>query len=190
MDRLPADLARNWGWILLRGIVSILFGLIAFARPGASILAIVFVWGVYALADGVIALIAAFRVRNSKKPIWPFVLIGVLGVGAGITALLMPVAVAAVLLACIAAWAIVVGILQLVAAVRLRKVIEREWLLALSGVLSVGFGVLLLRNPVAGAVSILWLIASFAIVFGILLVALALRLKRHDSGPVTFVSSH
>ena len=179
MDRLPADLARNWGWILLRGILSIAFGILAFVQPGLSLLAIVFVWGAYALADGVVALIAAFRVHDSKRPIWPFVLIGLLGVAAGLIALTKPVAAGAALLAIIAAWAIIVGALQLVAAFRLRKVIEREWLLAISGALSIVFGLLLLRYPVAGAVSILWLIASFAIAFGVLLIAFALRLRRH-----------
>lgn len=183
MARLLTDLQRNWGWVLARGVLAVLFGVAAFAFPGPSLLALVLLWGAYALADGIVALIAGFRLRDSGKPLWPFILIGVLGVGAGLVALVRPTLAGTALLAIVAGWAIVAGLFQVVAAFRLRREIRGEWLLALSGALSVAFGVLVVLYPAAGALSILWMIAAFAIAFGVLLIVLAIRLRRLPAGP-------
>ena len=129
-------LRRNWGWVVLRGVAAVLFGLLAFALPGITLAVLVLIWGAYAIVDGVLALIAAYRVRD-RRPFWSLLIVGLLGIVAGVVTFLWPVMTALLLLMFIAAWAVVMGIFQIIAAIRLRKVIQNEWLLALSGVLSV-----------------------------------------------------
>jgi uncharacterized membrane protein HdeD (DUF308 family) len=172
-------LCRNWGWIVLRGAVAVLFGVVAIAWPGITLAALVIVWGAYALADGVLALIAAWRVRDQGRPFWSLLIVGLLGIAAGVVTVLWPEITALVLLMFIAGWAVVMGIFQVIAAIRLRKLIEGEWLLGLSGVLSVIFGVLMFARPGAGALAVVWIIGSYAIFFGVLLIALGVRLKAH-----------
>lgn len=116
--------------------------------------------------------------RDHGKPFWALLIVGVLGIIAGILTFFWPGMTTLVLLVFIAAWALAMGISQIAAAIRLRKAIQNEWLLALSGVLSVIFGVLMLWSPGAGALAVVWVIASYAIVFGVLLIALGFRLKR------------
>lgn len=174
---MVGHLARNWGWIVLRGVVAILFGVIAFVMPGITLIALIAAWGTYAIVDGIFALIAAFRMRGAGMPMWPMLLIGLLGLGAGIFTFARPGMTALFLLALIAGWAVFTGLLQVVTAIRLRKEISNEWLLALSGVLSVLFGVAMLARPGAGALAVVWIIGSYAILFGIMLVTVGIRLK-------------
>lgn len=174
---LVGHLARNWGWVVLRGIVAILFGITAFAWPGLTLAVLILVWGAYAIADGVLALFAAFKFRDEGRPMWPLILVGLIGIAAGIATFMYPGMTALVLLTFIAAWAIATGVFQIVAAIRLRKVISGELLLALSGLLSIVFGVLMVMRPGAGALAVIWIIACYAILFGILLVSLGFRLK-------------
>ena len=177
-------LSRNWGWVVLRGVAGVLFGVLAFVWPGLTLAALVVVWGAYALADCVLALISAWRVRDQGKPFWAMAIVGLLGIAAGIVAFIWPGITALVLLLFIAAWAVVMGVFQIIAAIRLRKEIQNEWLLALSGVLSVLFGIVMFVHPGAGAVALIWVIAAYAIVFGALLIWLGLRLKkRAQRGP-------
>ena len=176
-DEMLQDLRRNWGWILVRGIAAVLFGVLAFIWPVITLAVLVLLWGAYALVDGVLALIAAFRIRDRGRPFWALLIVGLLGIAAGIVTFFWPGMTTLVLVAFIGAWALVMGIFQIVAAIRMRKAIEGEWLLALSGVLSVIFGVLMLWNPGAGALAVIWVIAAYAIVFGVLLIALGVRLK-------------
>jgi uncharacterized membrane protein HdeD (DUF308 family) len=173
-------LRRNWGWIVLRGVAAVLFGVLAFLWPGITLAALVIVWGAYALADGVLSLIAAYRVRDRGKPFWALVIVGLLGIAAGIVTFIWPGITALVLLLFIAAWAVVMGIFQIIAAIRLRKEIQNEWLLALSGILSVLFGIIMFVQPGAGALAVIWVIAAYAIVFGILLIWLGLRLRKRS----------
>jgi len=173
-------LGRNWGWVVLRGVAGVLFGVLAFVWPGLTLAALVIVWGAYALADGVLALIAAWRVRDQGKPFWAMVIVGLLGIAAGIVTFIWPGITALVLLLFIAAWAVVMGVFQIIAAIRLRKEIQNEWLLALSGILSVLFGIIMFVQPGAGALAVIWVIAAYAVVFGALLIWLGLRLKRHS----------
>jgi uncharacterized membrane protein HdeD (DUF308 family) len=175
-------LGRAWWLVMLRGVFSILFGIIAYVWPGLTLFVLVAFFGAYALIDGVTALVAGFRMKDGGKPMWSMILIGVAGIAAGAITFLWPGKTAFILLVFIAAWAIAVGLFQVIAAIRLRKEIDNEWLMGLSGAMSVVFGVLVLFNPGAGALALIWLIAAFSIVFGILLVVLALRLKRH-AGP-------
>src|SRR5262245_17596241 len=125
------NLSRNWMWVALRGLVAMLFGIFALIWPGITLAALVIVWGVYAIADGVCAVIAAFQARDRGKPFGSLTIVGVLGIAAGVIALVWPGMTAYVLLIFIAAWAIAMGIFQVAAAFRLRREIENEWLLAL-----------------------------------------------------------
>jgi uncharacterized membrane protein HdeD (DUF308 family) len=177
-------LGRNWGWIVLRGVVAVLFGVVAFAWPGVTLAALVIVWGAYALADGVLALVAAWRVRDQGRPFWSLLIVGLLGIAAGVVTFIWPAMTALTLLMIIAAWAVVMGIFQIVAAVRLRQVIEGEWWLGLSGLLSVIFGIAMFAKPEAGALALIWVIGAYAILFGILLIALGVRLKQYAPGTV------
>ncbi len=165
-------MTKNWWVVLLRGVVAILFGCMTYAYPGLSIALLVLIWGAYALIDGVLALMAGVKAKMGS-----LILVGVLGIAAGLIALFWPGITAIALLYVIAFWAIMAGILQITAAVRLRAEIQNEWFWILSGVLTVLLGCVLIARPGAGAISVAWLIATFAILWGILLVALAFKLK-------------
>lgn len=171
-------LERNWWLLLVRGIAAILFGIAAFAWPGLTLAALVLLFGAYALVDGVFAVVDSIRYRDRLAHWGLWLLEGVLGIAVGAMTLFMPGVTAFVLLMFVAAWAIVGGVLRIVAAIQLRKRIEGEWLLALSGVLSVLFGLLLMTMPAAGILSLVWLIGAWAIALGIVLAMLAFRLRR------------
>jgi uncharacterized membrane protein HdeD (DUF308 family) len=179
------DLSRNWGWVALRGLVAVLFGVFAFIAPGITLAVLVLLWGAFAFADGVFALVAAFKVRDQGKPFWPLLIVGFLGIAAGVATFLWPGMTALVLLAFIGAWAFVMGVFQILAAIRLRREIEGEWLLALSGALSVLFGVFVLFQPGAGALALVWAIGAYAVVFGVLIIGLAFKLKGMADRPAT-----
>lgn len=186
MSRLPAPallhaLAGNWWLFLIKGIASIVFGLLAFLWPGLTLLTLVLFYGIFVLVDGVAALTAAIMGRVSVVPRWWLAVVGVLGIAAGILTLVWPGMTALLVLLFIAGWSVASGVFQIVGALRLRKEIDNEWTLVLGGALSVLFGVALFVMPGAGALALVWLIASFAIVFGVLTVAFALRLRGHRS---------
>jgi uncharacterized membrane protein HdeD (DUF308 family) len=171
-------LARNWGAIAVRGIVAILFGVLAFAIPGLTLAVLVLLFGAYALIDGVLDVVAAIWRRANDPPWWALLLEGIVGIAAGVVTFMWPGLTAVTLVYVIAIWAVITGVLEVVAAIRLRKVITGEWWLALSGALSIVFGILIMRAPAAGALAIVWLIGAYAIIFGALLLALAFRLRR------------
>ncbi len=173
--------ARNWWVVLLRGLAGILFGIVTVIAPGISLAALVLVWGAYALADGILALGTAIRGRG-PDPWWVLVLQGIAGIAAGILTFAWPGITAFVLLYLIAAWAIVTGAFEVGAAIRLRKVIEDEWLLGLSGAASVILGILLFLFPGAGALAVVLWIGAYGFVSGTLLVALSLRLHSLAKG--------
>jgi uncharacterized membrane protein HdeD (DUF308 family) len=175
-------LGKNWGWIALRGAAAVIFGVLAFAWPVKALFVLVLFFGAYALVEGVSALVMAFRVRDGGRPMWTFVVIGLLGIAAGVVTFFWPGITALALLTLIAVWAFFMGIFQIAAAIRLRKEITHEWLLGLSGLLSVVFGVAMLARPVEGMIAIVWVIAAYSIVFGILLLVLGFRLKNRASG--------
>ena len=176
---LLGSLADNWWLLVLRGIAAIIFGVLAFVWPGPTLAALVLLWGIYALADGIFALWAAIAARGADGGMrWWLALVGVVGILAGLVAFFYTGTTALVLLMFIAAWAIVIGVFQIWGAFELRKVVDDSWLIGLNGVLAVAFGVLLVARPNAGAVALIWMIGWFAVVFGILNIALAFRLKR------------
>jgi uncharacterized membrane protein HdeD (DUF308 family) len=174
-------LAGNWWLFLIKGIAAIVFGLLSFLWPGITLITLVLFYGIFVLVDGVAALAAAVMGKVSVVPRWWLAVVGVLGIAAGILTLLWPGITALLMLLFIAGWSIASGVFQIIGAVRLRKEIDNEWTLILGGILSVLFGVAMFIMPGAGAVALVWVIASFAILFGILTVAFALRLRRHRS---------
>ena len=169
------EVTGYWWFVALRGLAAVLFGIAAFAWPGLTLALLVLLFGAYAVVDGVFALIYAF---GSGTPFrgWR-VVEGLAGIALGIIALVWPGITALTLLYLIAGWAVVTGVLEIIAAIGLRKVITNEWMLGLSGVASVIFGVILAIQPGAGALALIWLIAGYAIVFGVLLIALGFRLR-------------
>jgi uncharacterized membrane protein HdeD (DUF308 family) len=179
-------MTRYWWAVTLRGAAALIFGLVALFWPEITLFALVIVFGAYALVDGVVALGAAIMGSRTVAGSRGWLAVeGVLGIIAGIVAFVWPDITALALLWVIAFWALVTGILEIVAAVRLRREIQGEWMLALSGVLSVLFGILLLVWPATGALAVVFLIGLYAIVFGVVLVALGLRLRRLRQGGVT-----
>ena len=172
------DLARRWPLVTARGAVAILFGVLALIWPGVTLLTLVLLWAAYTVVDGVIALVVAVRGATDHRVTMG--LVGLLGIGAGLVAFIWPAITALVLLVVIAAWAIAVGVVQVVAAVRLRKTITDEWFLAVSGLLAIALGVLLLFRPEDGALALVVTIAMFALLWGVALVLFGLRLRKVD----------
>ena len=170
-------LSRYWWMTLLRGLVGILFGFLLFAKPGISLVSLVIVFGAYALVDGFANVVTAIGGRKEHPSWWILLLAGIAGIVIGILTFYNPAVTALALLFYIAIWAIVTGVLEIMAAVRLRKEIEGEFWLGLAGALSVLFGMFLVARPAAGALAVLWVIATYAIVFGVILIALALKTR-------------
>jgi uncharacterized membrane protein HdeD (DUF308 family) len=177
--RLLEGLAENWWLMLLRGLAAIVFGALTFAWPSASIIVLAVVWGGYALVDGVFALWAGVKGRTTARGArWWLAAAGILGILAGGLALAWPGITAMVLMFFLAGWLFTVGILQLWGAIRIRKEVEGEIWLALSGLLSVGIAVLLVAQPAAALLATAWAIGAVAILIGISYIALGLRLRR------------
>jgi uncharacterized membrane protein HdeD (DUF308 family) len=179
---LSAILFRNWWVLLLRGIIAIAFGILTWFQPGISLAALVLLFGAYVLADGILGVWTAFSGRKEHEDWWVLLLWGLLGIGVGIIALMAPGITALALLFYIAVWAIATGVLEIVAAVRLRKEIKGEWWLILGGLVSVVFGVLLLARPGPGALALLWVIATYAVIFGVVMVILAFKVRSFGKG--------
>ena len=172
-------LAHNWCAIILRGIAGILFGILTLVAPGLSLASLVLLFGAFAFADGIFAIVTAVRHRHAGSW-WMVLLQGVAGIAAGAATLVWPGITALVLLYVIAGWALVTGLFEVVAAVRLREVLTHEWLLVLSGLASIGLGILLIVFPGPGALAVVLWIGAYALVSGALLCALALRLRSWD----------
>jgi uncharacterized membrane protein HdeD (DUF308 family) len=172
---LERGMAQNWWALVLRGVAAVIFGILAYIWPDITFTALVLLFGAYALWDGVFALIGAFRTQGDRR--WALVLEGIVGIAAGLLTFLWPGAATFALLFIIAGWAVATGILEIVAAIRLREEIEGEWLLLVSGVLSVLFGIAIAVWPAAGLLAVTWIIGAYAIVFGILLIVLGFRLR-------------
>jgi uncharacterized membrane protein HdeD (DUF308 family) len=176
-------IARNWWALLIRGIVAIIFGILAFIWPGATILAIGILFGAYAFVDGIFAIIATVRAAEAGERWWPFLIEGIVGIViAAITFYDIRITLLALYLT-IAAWAFVTGIFEIVAAIQLRKAIANEFWLILGGIASIAFGVLMVIFPLIGALALIWLIGTYAIIFGIIMIAFSFRLRAHIQPP-------
>lgn len=178
-----ATLARYWWVLAIRGVAAILFGIAAFLWPGLTLTVLVLLFGAYALVDGIFAVVGGFTARAEQERWWVLILEGIAGIALGVLTFLWPYITALVLLYFIAAWAIVTGVLEVAAAIRLRREITGEWLLGLAGVASILFGVLLVLLPGPGALALVWLIGAYALIFGIVLVILAFRLRSLRDAP-------
>jgi uncharacterized membrane protein HdeD (DUF308 family) len=170
-------LQRAWWMLALRGAAALLFGILAIAWPGITLLVLVALFAAYALVTGGAALIAGFQQRKTDKGWWLVLLLGVIAVAAGIVAILNPAITALVLVLVMGVNALFTGILDIALAIRLRKAIRNEWLLILAGVVSVIFGVLVMIFPGAGALAMVWMVSFYAMLTGVLLLALAFRLR-------------
>ena len=178
-------LSRNWWAVALRGAAAVIFGILALIWPGITLYALVLIFGAYALVDGAFTLAAAAGRSDPDAPTtgrgW-LIARGVAGIALGLLTVFWPRITAVALLWTIAAWAVVTGVLEIVTAIRLRRVLRREWLLALNGVLAVVFGILLVVWPATGALALVILIGVAALVFGVMLLVEGFRLRRLSRG--------
>jgi uncharacterized membrane protein HdeD (DUF308 family) len=176
-----AKLIRQTSWMLAwRGAVALLFGVLALAWPGLTLLWLVVLFAAYALIGGAVSVVGGLAHRKSDDHWWLALLLGLVSLGAGIIAIVYPNLTAFVLVLLMGANAIATGVLDIVMAVRLRKLIRGEWVLVLAGIVSIVFGVLVFLFPEAGALALVWLIGAYAIVAGGLLLAAALRARRSE----------
>ena len=171
------NLTRNWWLLLLRGLAAIAFAVVTWFWPGLTIAVFILLFGAFAFADGILGVWGAITGPKGDSDRWILLLWGIAGLATGAAAFLAPGLVTAFFVFLIASWAILTGILQVVAALRLRKQITGEWVLVAAGLASVAFGVVMAMNPGAGAVALSWLVAAYAFLFGILLVVLSLKVK-------------
>jgi uncharacterized membrane protein HdeD (DUF308 family) len=164
--------AKNWWVLLIRGVLAVLFAVMAFTLPGLTLVTLVLLYGIYSFADGLTAIWVGGQARA-----WWFVLLGILGVVVGVFTFIYPGITAVALLYLIAAWAIVRGVFEIVTAIQLRKEISNEWMLIIAGIVSVLFGVALGAKPAAGALAVVWIIGAYAFIFGLVMIGLAFRLR-------------
>ena len=176
-DAFSAALARNWWAVAVRGALAIILGLIALLYPGATMLSLVLIFAAYALVDGVLSIVAGIRALASHER-WGWLLVeGVVDILAAAAAFMWPGLTVVIFVWLVAGWAIVTGVLELAAAFRLNIDHGRWWLL-IAGLVSILYGIVLVWAPLAGAVVLTWWLGAYAIIFGVLLLALALRMRR------------
>jgi uncharacterized membrane protein HdeD (DUF308 family) len=171
-------LSRYWWTTLLRGLIWVMVGVFLFVKPAIGLMTLALTFGVLVLADGIATIVSAIGGRKEHENWGILLLAGLAGVGVGLLTLFNPGITALVLLFYMAIWAIATGVLELVAAIKLRKEIRGEGWLVLAGLLSIAFGVILMARPGVGALSVLWLIAAYAIGLGVSLIVLSLKSRR------------
>ena len=177
LPNLRAVAGRYWWTFVLRGVLAIIFGILAVAWPGVTLASLVLLYGAYALLEGVLSVWSGIAEYGERERWWMEILGGVLSIAVGIMTFVWPGITALALLYIIGFWAIFRGVLEIMAAIRLRKVIEGEFWLAAAGLFSILFGILLIARPGEGAIALLTVIGGFAIAFGILLIILGFKLK-------------
>lgn len=170
-------LTRNWGWVLASGICRIVFGVVAFVWPQLTLNVLLSLLGAYLLVDGAISIIRALINRSSDSFPWSILLLGLVSLLAGVVTMFWPGWTAMALLYLVAAWAIVAGVIEIVIAIQLRQELSNEWLLLALGALSVLFGLLLVIWPSPGILALIWMLALWAVAFGVVEILLALRLR-------------
>ena len=182
-DDLAGSLAKNWWLLLLRGLLAVAFGVLLFTRPSISVAILITFFGAYSLVDGVFSAYSAISQRSQHEH-WVLMLVGGLcGIAIGLITFYSPGITAIVLLFYIAIWSIIIGISQIIMAVKLRAEIKGEFWLGLAGLVSVLFGMYLIYNPGAGILSVIWVLAAYAVLFGFLMIALSLRVKGLAKAP-------
>lgn len=170
-------ITRNWWTFAVRGVIAIIFGIVALIRPEQTLQALVLVFGAFALVDGILTLFAGISSAPYFNRWWAVLLEGVAGVIIGLMAIFQPDITGLALLYLIAAWALLTGMFEIVTAIQFRRVLTNEWMLILGGLLSIVLGVLLVIFPGAGGVSLIWMVGTYAILFGILEIIFAFRLR-------------
>jgi uncharacterized membrane protein HdeD (DUF308 family) len=176
-ERIGEVLSEKWWVLLLRGLISVAFAVLIWMQPAITLKALIVLFGVFAFVDGVLGVWTAFSSRKDRNNWWLLMLWGLVGIGIGIITFVAPGVTALALLFYIAIWAIVTGVLEIITAVRLRKEIEGEWLLGLAGLVSLVFGILLIAHPGAGILAVLWLLAAYALILGVLMIILAFKVR-------------
>ena len=171
-------LTQFWWLIVLRGVVSILFAIVAFTNPKLAFEALIILLGIFLLADGATAIFLGIRMRGHDDDWWAILLEGAMGVGLGLVALINPELTAAGLVLVLALWFLETGVFEIATAIKLRAEIDNEWLLGLAGVVSIALGALMIFNPNAGTISVMWWLGFYAAAFGALLIGLGVRMWR------------
>jgi len=184
-------LSSRWWVFLVRGLAAIIFGIVCFVYPGMTLVALTIVFGIFAFVDGVLAVMAALGSMGavSAGRWWALLLQGIIGLIIAFYVWTQPVYSTAVLVYAVAAWAIVTGIVEIVAGIQLRDVVTNEWMYVLAGIISIAFGILVVRNPSAGSLSIAWILGVYAVVFGILELGVSYRLNKIRTSVPTTVRS-
>lgn len=172
-------LRRNWWAIAIRGIVALIFGLLVLIYPRQAVLILILLFGAYAGVDGIFAILSAVLAEQAHERWWPFVVEGIVGLAVAAVTFFFPRDAALAIYFLIAAWAIVTGIIEIVAAVRVRVAIANEVLLLISGIASVLFGALMIVFPAVGVLAVIWLIGFYALFFGALMLGFAFRIRAH-----------
>jgi uncharacterized membrane protein HdeD (DUF308 family) len=176
---MMAAISRNWWMLLISGLAAIVFGILTFIYPGITLGILVAFYGAYALVDGIFTIIAAIN-QGERGQRWGFLMFsGIISILAGVFTFFYPHITATVLYVIIAAWAILRGVVVIAAAIQLRRIVPHDWALGLMGVLSILFGALLFAYPAAGLLSVIWLIALFAVLYGISEIVMALRVHSY-----------
>lgn len=170
----------NWWMLMIRGLVAVFFGMLALFLPGITLLTLIMLFAIYVFADGAINLVTAVQNRDTYQRWWITMLQGGLSMLVGVLTVLWPGLTGLALLYVIALWALITGVFEVIAAYELRKEIDNEWILALSGILSVVFGLMLLLFPFSGVLAVVWIIAIYAILFGVMQISLGFRLRNYS----------
>ncbi len=174
-------LARNWWAFAFRGLIAVLFGLVALGLPGVTLTALIALFGAYALVDGIGAVVAGVRAAERHERWWPMVLEGVAGIGAGVLTFAWPVVTAILWIYLLSGWACISGALKIASAVRLRRGMRGAWVLAANGALAILFALSALLLPGLAILSLVWVVGAYALIRGIAFLALAFRLRAHHS---------
>lgn len=171
-------LQTNWWALVLRGIAAILLAIVTFAMPGITLAVLGTIFGIYALIDGVLAIVSTIKAVQGHRRWGAFLAEGILGILLGLYLMLFPLAAAAIFVTVLAIWAVITGILEIAAAFRLRRHMQGELLLILTGALSILVGIILFARPLESAVFFAYVLAGYGLIFGILLITLGFRIRR------------
>jgi uncharacterized membrane protein HdeD (DUF308 family) len=172
-----SSLTSNWWLVALRGTLAVIFGVVAFVLPGITFEALVLLFGAYVFVDGILVLSFGLMAAGDGGQLWPLVLSGILGIALGVLTFAKPEAMGLALVYVAGFWAIFTGLLEIVAAIRLRDVVSGEWMMGLSGALSILFGALVLAQPNSGAIALVYLFGFYAILAGVSQIGLGFRLR-------------
>jgi uncharacterized membrane protein HdeD (DUF308 family) len=179
-------LQPSWGLLALRGVLALLFGVLALVQPLTALTALVILFGVWAFVDGV----SAFALFFGGWRAWQLIIVGFVGIGVALLTFFRPGITAVGLFAAIATWAIVRGLFEIALAVKLRRRVEGEGWLIFGGIMSILFGVLMIVLPLAGILALAWLIGFYALLFGAAMIGLSMRLYRHEHRPPIVTTPH